>query len=375
MIVRAAFCLAVACCFTPIPALAAIFTGLGFLPNGSRLESLAQGVSADGSVVVGRGEFASGQDEAFRWTQTTGMVGLGSLPSSVPASFAHAASSNGAVVVGQSAGAFIWTASGRMIIADSPSGALFNSVSADGVIAVGYIPASGGTQATRWTASTLFQGLGFLPGQSSSDAHDISNDGTTIIGVSEGGNGLAPAAFRWTQATGMVALSPPDIHNASDAFGVSADGSVIVGQYGSDAFRWTTANGIVILGDVPDGLTNSTAFAVSADGSIVVGKANSVSRGFEAFIWDAANGMRSLQDVLTNSYGLDLSGWTLYEGLDISADGRTIVGDGMDPNGHLEAFVVVLPEPSAIIVLGTGLAMLLAVQFTRRRKCEGSKSR
>jgi probable HAF family extracellular repeat protein len=59
------------------PAQAASFQGLGDLSGGS-FYSYANGVSADGSVVVGRGSSANG-NEAFRWTQGTGMVGLGDL--------------------------------------------------------------------------------------------------------------------------------------------------------------------------------------------------------------------------------------------------------------------------------------------------------
>ncbi len=57
---------------------AASFTGLGDLPGGV-FESFADGVSGDGSVVVGSGNSASGA-EAFRWTSGGGMVGLGDLP-------------------------------------------------------------------------------------------------------------------------------------------------------------------------------------------------------------------------------------------------------------------------------------------------------
>ena len=59
------------------PAQAASFQGLGDLPGGV-FSSSAGGVSADGSVVVGSGTSANGY-EAFRWTQATGMVGLGDL--------------------------------------------------------------------------------------------------------------------------------------------------------------------------------------------------------------------------------------------------------------------------------------------------------
>ncbi len=65
------------------PAQAASFQGLGDLPGG-RFSSYASGVSADGSVVVGSSEStAMFTVEAFRWTQSTGMVGLGDLPGGV----------------------------------------------------------------------------------------------------------------------------------------------------------------------------------------------------------------------------------------------------------------------------------------------------
>lgn len=63
--------LSVASCF------AHSFQGLGDLAGGS-FYSEVFGVSADGSKVVGRS--VSGSDEAFIWTASGGMVGLGRLP-------------------------------------------------------------------------------------------------------------------------------------------------------------------------------------------------------------------------------------------------------------------------------------------------------
>src|SRR5262245_39810238 len=54
------------------------FQGLGDLPGGP-FASRVQEISADGQTVVGYSSSTSG-DEPFRWTQTTGMVGLGTLP-------------------------------------------------------------------------------------------------------------------------------------------------------------------------------------------------------------------------------------------------------------------------------------------------------
>lgn len=87
------------------------------------------------------------------------------------------------------------------------------------------------------------------------------------------------------------------------------------------------------LGYLPGGsFFFSEAYSVSADGSVVVGVS-----GNEAFIWDSANGMRSLQTVLTSDFGLDLAGWHLRGATGISADGQTIVGYGNNPSGNNEA--------------------------------------
>jgi len=40
---------------------------------------------------------------------------------------------------------------------------------------------------------------------------------------------------------------------------------------GGEAFRWTSATGMVGLGDLPGDKTSSTGESVSADGNVVVG--------------------------------------------------------------------------------------------------------
>jgi probable HAF family extracellular repeat protein len=119
---------------------------------------------------------------------------------------------------------------------------------------------------------------------------------------------ISSEAFRWTQATGMVGLGDlPGSDFSSRATGVSADGSVVVGESdsanGLEAFRWTEGTGMVGLGYLPGGGFNSRALGVSADGSVVVGISYSAN-GYEAeaFIWNISQGMRNLQEVLTNDY-------------------------------------------------------------------------
>jgi probable HAF family extracellular repeat protein len=142
------------------------------------------------------------------------------------------------------------------------------------------------------------------------------------------------------------------------------------GAYGYEAFRWTQGTGMIGLGSLPGGFV-SAATGVSADGSVIVG----YSVGGEVFVWNSTQGMRSLREILTNDYGLDLTGWGAlsYAGNpQVSADGLTIVGQGWNPNGNLEAWIARLnpqnnpsvPEPSSIL----GLGLFSLVGFLRKKR-------
>jgi probable HAF family extracellular repeat protein len=156
----------------------------------------------------------------------------------------------------------------------------------------------------------------------------------------------------------------------SCAWGASGDGSVVVGWSSSasadkEAFRWTSAGGMVGLGDLPGGKYYSLAYGVSGDGSVVVGGGYSAS-GYEAFIWDQTGGMQSLKDVLVNDYGLDLTGWTLLSAHGISDNGLTFVGYGYNPAGRCEAWVATVPVPGALTLGSIGLGF--AGWLCRRKK-------
>jgi len=138
---------------------------------------------------------------------------------------------------------------------------------------------------------------------------------------------------------------------------VSADGSTIAGTDSlvlnatEAAFRWTSATGAVSLGKVQPSDWISGASGVSGDGSIVVGQITSSDFcppfgcfTHEAFLWNETDGIRSLASVLMDDFGIDLSGWTLTRASGISADRRTIVGEGVNPSGFPEGWIAVLPQ-------------------------------
>lgn len=341
------------------------FTPLGDLAGGA-FQSSANGVSADGSVVVGLAESASGS-EAFRWTLGTGMVGLGVLPGPSFLSAATATSADGSVVVGFSTSgntteAFRWTAADGMVgigfelgPPEFTSQSLAHAVSADGSVIAGQTRFAS-LRSSRWTAADGWVVL------TDGGALGISPDGSMVVG-SHNGDQSGQEAYLWTAGGGILNLG--DLAGGSvdaGALDLSADGSVVVGVgrsgNGREAFRWTSENGMQGLGDLQGGFFSSTALAISQNGLIVVGQSET-EVGNEAFLWTQSTGMIDLKDLLIAHGVTNLDGWHLRSGIDISADGTTIVGRGTNPFGDAEAWVVtidtaVVPETSTLLLVSVG---------------------
>ncbi|MCC6679205.1 MAG: PEP-CTERM sorting domain-containing protein [Phycisphaerales bacterium] len=176
----------------------------------------------DTGVVVGK-DYCS--DEAFRWTLSSGMVGLGYL--GVNRSIAYDVSDDGAVVVGSSS----TTELARL-------------------------------EAFRWTAQTGMVGLGDLPGGPfNSEATAISGDGRIITGFGTSVFGQEP--FIWDARRGMrnlvdwllargVASATQWLVVTPSA--VSHDGSVIVGtaRYFGVNQAWVLRIGTLCDADLTD---------------------------------------------------------------------------------------------------------------------------
>ncbi|MBN1910628.1 MAG: PEP-CTERM sorting domain-containing protein [Pirellulales bacterium] len=342
-----------------------VFMDLGDLPGGFFSTGVA-GISGNGQVAVGRSR--SDFSEAFRWTAATGMVGLGDLPGSTQNSTAYAASYDGSTIVGVSfsdlgSEPFRWTQAEGMVGLGVRGSAL--GVSADGSVIVGFhnIENDPLGKAFRWTVSDGIQDLGALRGPQSW-ANDVSADGSVIVGYSGEGDDVQYEAFVWTAETGMVSLDDELGGNyQNNAMAVSADGSVVVGSYGSDAFAWSLDSGRIDLGSMPD-VIYADARDVSADGSVIVGMAETPDR-HEPFLWNAEDGMRFLSDILTDDYGVDLTGWELQYVHGLSDDGKIIVGTGLNPAGHIASWIAIVPEPGTTSLLMGALAGLV---FLRRRR-------
>lgn len=321
-------------CVLARPVSAQSFTGLG-IPSGAN-HSEAVGVSADGAVVVGQAYDGGGQTISnWRWTLGGGMQTLNWIGR------VEDVSGDGSILVGSLEApqeAVRWTPAGGFehlgyLIPGLDTFSAAAAVNADGsaiVGASGHFIAKYQAQAFLWTPGQGMEGLVAQSG--TSGATDVNGDGSVVVGGFGESPFQASEAFRWTRSGGLEGLGflPGDQRNWASA--VSADGSTIVGvsigQPGRCPFRWTRAGGVQPLGLVP-GFTNCLPDAVSGDGAIVVGTC--LTPQDLAWLWTASTGIRSLQDVLVNEYGLDLTGWQLVSATDISADGNAMVGGGINP--------------------------------------------
>jgi probable HAF family extracellular repeat protein len=283
---------------------------LGILPGGKYSEGT--GVSGNGSIIVG----------------------AGSVP---PSDYLHAVRWSGGV------------ATDLHMMDGLGSGA--TGVSLDGSVIVG----GSGSRAFRWTADDGMRDLAMLEGGLWASAYDVSGDGSIAVGETY----LVTNQWRATLWSGGTVLNLGTLPTGgeSTADGISENGRVVVGRSGSRAFRWTAETGMRDLGRVASSVGNY-ASATNADGSVIVGFYESTFAPNRALIWTADRGMRDLATVLADG-GAHLDGWVLSAARDVSADGRTLIGFGINPQGETEAWVAVIPAPGAtILVAGVTFAVV-----------------
>jgi probable HAF family extracellular repeat protein len=263
-------------------------------------------ISGDGSTVVGGLRIGSGLNrryEGFRWTRNGGYELLGRL-STDPSdwAFATAASYDGSVVVGESdtpngRRAFRWTQPTGTInlgtLRTNNSYSHANGVSDDGVTLVGQVSTSQDqySKAYRWTVAGGFNVIGLPPvtiGIPAGGAQAISGDGLVIAGFTQGNGDIK--SWVWTEQTGFSMLPDGGCNCPVQVSGVSFDGSTIVGsqtvwptpaQAIHNAVLWqktstgyqflSVENVLTTLGINLDGWHLRNVVDVSADGQTIVG--------------------------------------------------------------------------------------------------------
>lgn len=210
--------------------------------------SFGTAVSGDGSVVA-----ATTGIGPVRWTSATGWQ---TLATGVFGGSANAISPDGQIIVGSLATAngfeaFRWTQSGGMLVlGDLPGGdvnATATALTPDGSIIVGTATTAVGREAFIWTAQDGMHNLGHLPGGSRTlSIVGISADGQFVVGNEETGelpNGIRSHPVLWDQEHGIRKFVDVLQHDHGldltgwtliQATGFSADGTTIVGSGNED---------------------------------------------------------------------------------------------------------------------------------------------
>jgi uncharacterized membrane protein len=212
--------------------------------------------------------------------------------------------------------------------AADPSLPMEPRLSADGRVVVGFglRPVRGAftTAPVRWTRSGGAEFLGEAAGVASRWASDVSADGSVVVGPGEVSFGVEP--FRWTSAEGVAMLgggTDSPVLSQSRVV-VSDDGTLVAWARDSVAYYWRREAGIQYFTSVPEGISQIDVLSASGDGSTLA----LVKDGL-AFRAVAGEPLQALGDLPGGSVS------SLPR--DVSFDGSVVVGSSASANG-IEAF-------------------------------------
>ena len=374
------------------------FRALGSLGNMRSKISyhMVAGLSADGLLAVGQSELDD-KALAFVWTELEGMV-----PLSENNSIAWAVSGDGSKIVGRvdirgGAYASIWsTESGVSFSAPMETwsgiieehifneGAIsqsshfgeFNAISPDGAVLAGQTDSPMGRHAF-WVDTTIgMNDLSFSEKliergpesaiyavTNSLDGHRFAASGT-FGDKREDGHCLILSESKEIACNTMQSLEKAEKSidcaiaqlqtpgNEGKIVSVGGTGTLktkreyvpvlrIIDSIAEDSYG-TVAK---VLGALPGGDNAGIANVISQNGKIIAGNASIgeyKKKEWRPFIWDEKNGMRNLQKLAIEEFGLELEDWDLRSATAISKDGSTIGGWGYDPSGQPEPWIMTL---------------------------------
>ncbi len=233
----------------------------------------------------------------------------------------------------------------------------------DGSVVVGlaWFPACK-ARAFRWDPVNGTVDLGTLVAGRSSRANGVNGDGTIIVGWQDLASGQRRGA-RWDN--GVETYMPPyvapsgTIYQVGEALGCNTGGDQIVGYNvfnapGGPAWHFNgVTNTVEALQNLPEfGAQDALASGVSEDGTIVVGTSGGIPIGRKAIIW--INGVGQNLKTYIESKGGSIAPYTsLGTAMDISPDGRTIVGWGSGA-GNPPGWIVHFPAECPADLSGDG---------------------
>jgi uncharacterized membrane protein len=312
----------------------------------------SSGISSDGSTVVGTASTANGNRPAL-WRN-----GLLTILPGIPGQehvFAQNVSPDGTTVVGEDYNVIGYRWRESTGYQSLPPLGIVWATSGDGNSLVGQSTEG----AFRWTESGFQYITTIAGGGSAESAHDISVDGSTIVGNGSRSNGQIGIAYRWTEATGAVPIGEYPYGQAQGALATNFTGSIIVGSTvisgEEEAFRWSESEGLVALGHLPNSVedlgSSTAAVAVTDVGSLIVGNEAVTAGATGEFAWTPTGGIQPIDEYLLDMHGLDISDWTLHYLTDMTPDGRFIIGNGSHPQfGDNVAFRIAIPEPGSLML-------------------------
>ncbi|MDX2197635.1 MAG: hypothetical protein SF069_01530 [Phycisphaerae bacterium] len=177
----------------------------------------------------------------------------------------------------------------------------------------------------------------------------VSDDGRAMsLHVEENGFG-STYLLRDNQPPVLVHSLPfSQSTNGAIGFDISADGSRIIGS----TWQWTIQSRFESVGNRINPIT------IAPDGNTVLG-----TFGGRAKLLRNDGIAVDVQNLLATEYGINFGAWRLREIVGMSDDGNVWAGNGINPQGFTEGWMVVIPEPASAL---TCTIALLAI--TRRRR-------
>jgi uncharacterized membrane protein len=333
-----------------IASTAALAGGKTEFKNFGQVGFVPMSMTADGSKIVGTAYFGA---PGFYYTDAEGVVTIGGGCGAGTFSISGDGSTivgctideNGKQVAAKWLGNESWQSLGSVAGAVSCDSGLSSSWGVDyhGQTAVGlaYLAQLCRAHAGSWdlVGGGPATDLGSLVPNAYTRANAISGDGHTIAGWQDDQVGQRQGAT-WVDGVESSLLTASGDHVGEIAW-INYDGTSMCGSgypYGStDAWVWTAKGGFTAISTGPIYKNNVVAIAASDDGSMVIGIARDPQGTPKGWFFSKGK-LTWMGDYLAKKRMA--AGWTGTIPTTISPDGKTLAGQGINPDGQIEGWVI-----------------------------------